>query len=148
MRAVERGGAHADPREMRRQVEPAPLARHLARQCLLVVQQQRFVGRVEVDALEAVDRLARERFHEAQRVADAFDHRAVFVLQRRMLDPGEIPVFRVMQIGEAAIDQRADEVHRHRRVRVALDQALRIGTARFGRERGCVDEVAAIARQA
>lgn len=54
MRAIERSRAHADPRVMRAQVQPALLARHLAGQRLLVGQQQCFMRGVEVDAVEVV----------------------------------------------------------------------------------------------
>ena len=148
MRAIERRGAHADPREMRGQVEPAPVTRHLARLRLFVVQQQRFVRSIEIHPAETADRLAGQRFHEAHRIADRLDHVPVFVLQRRVLDPGQIPIFRMMQIGEAAVDQRTHEVHRQRRFRMRFDQALRICGTRLPRlNSGRIDDIAAIARQ-
>ncbi len=145
--AVDLRGAHADPRVVRAQVEPAPVTRHLAGQRFLVGQQQRFVRGVEVDAVEVVDLATRQRLHEAHGIADGVDHAAVLVGQRRMAYPAEVPVFGVVQVGETAVDQRADEVHRHRRTRVRLDHATRIGPARCERELRRVDHVAAIAGQ-
>jgi hypothetical protein len=53
----------------------------------------------------------------------------------------------MMQIGEAAVDQGTYEVHRQCRVRVRLNQTLRIRAARLRRERLTVDQVAAKAGQ-
>ena len=147
VRAIERRGAHPDPREMRAEVEPAPLPRHLPGLRFLVRQQQRFVRGVEIDAVEVVHFAAGERLHEAHRIADAGDHVVVFVGKRRMRHPAEIPVLGMVQVGETAVDQRAHEVHRHRRTRVRLDHAARIRDARRGGEFRRIDDVAAIARQ-
>src|SRR3546814_5292168 len=61
-------------------------------------------------------------------------HLLIFGGERRMLDPAEIPVFRMMQVGEAAIDQAAHEVDRHRRAHMAFEQTQRIGNTRRGGE--------------
>jgi hypothetical protein len=53
-----------------------------------------------------------------------------------------------MQIGEAAVDQRADEIDGERRAFVAAQQQLRIRLARGGGEVGAVDDVATVGRQA
>ena len=53
----------------------------------------------------------------------------------------------MVQVGEAAIDQGADEVHRHRRTRVALHHPAWIRSAGVGGEFRQVDEVAAVARK-
>ncbi len=65
-----------------------------------------------------------------------------------MLDPSQVPVFRVMQIGEAAVDQRTHEVHGQRRMRVSLDHPLRIGPACGGGEFRAIDQVTAETGQA
>ena len=81
----------------------------------------RFISRIERPA---------EGLHEAERLADRYGHaRPVLPGERRVLDEVEIPVLGVMQIGEAAVDQRADEVQRQRRAFVAAEQELRIGRA-------------------
>src|SRR3546814_20290660 len=66
------------------------------------------------------------------RIAERIDHLLIFGGERRMLDPAEIPVFRMMQVGEAAIDQAAHEVDRHRRAHMAFEQTQRIGNTRRG----------------
>ena len=66
----------------------------------------------------------------------------------RVPHEAEVPVFRVMQIGEAAVDQRTHEVERQRRALVAAQQQLRIGAPRLRRKFGPIDQVAAIGRQA
>jgi len=47
-----------------------------------------------------------------------------------MLDEVEVPVLGVMEVGETAVDQRADEVEGERRSLVALDQPMGLGNAR------------------
>ena len=59
----------------------------------------------------------------------------------------EVPVLGVVQVGEAAVDQGADEVEGERRALVAAQQAVGIGGARLRRERRAVDEVAAVGGQ-
>ena len=68
-------------------------------------------------------------------------------IERRVLHEAEVPVLRVMQVGEAAVEQRAHEVQRERRALVAAQQQLRIRLARLGGELGTIDEVAAERRQ-
>ncbi len=45
--------------------------------------------------------------------------------ERRVAHEAEVPVLRVVQVGEAAVDQRAHEVERQRRALVAAQQQLR-----------------------
>ncbi len=54
-----------------------------------------------------------------------FDDALVVRLERRVTDEAEIPVFGMVQVGEAAIDQRAHEVERERRAFIAAQQELR-----------------------
>ncbi len=56
----------------------------------------------------------------------------VGVLQRRVVHEAQVPVLRVVQVGEAAVDQRADEIQRQRGALVAAQQQLRIGGAGLG----------------
>ena len=51
----------------------------------------------------------------------------VRVLERRVVHEAQIPVLRVVQVGEAAFDQRANEVQRQRRALVAAQQQLGVG---------------------
>ena len=71
----------------------------------------------------------------------------VLVGERRVLHQVEVPVLRVVQVGEAAVDQRADEVQGERGALVAAQQQLGIGRAVGGREARAVDDVAAVGRQ-
>ena len=132
---------------MRAQVEPAVGARHLPGLRLLVVQQQRFVGGVEVHPVEALHAPPGQRLHEAHRIADPRHHLLVVGRVGRLADPAQSPVFRVVQVGESAIDQRTHEVHRHRRTRVRLHHPPRIGDTRLRLELRAIDDVAAVARQ-
>ena len=70
MRAVERARALADPREVRREQVVPGAARDRARLRRLVVEVQRLVARVEVDARELRRRALAERLHEAERLGE------------------------------------------------------------------------------
>ena len=148
MRAVELRRAHADPRHVRRQVVPALLALDVTRLRLLVVHEQAFVRGEEVDRGDFVRRAAAAHaLEEVERVADRIDDLLVLLDQRRMLHEAEIPVSRVMQIGEAAVTQRAHEIERERGAFVAAQQQRGIGLARLGGELGTIHEIAAERRQ-
>ena len=41
-----------------------------------------------------------------------FDHRAIFVGLGGVVDEVQVPVLRVVQVGETAVDQGADEIDR------------------------------------
>src|SRR5438309_8269732 len=58
-----------------------------------------------------------------------------------------VPIFGVMQIGEAASAERSNEVEREGGVRVAGQEELRIGAARAGRKIRAIDEIAEVARE-
>ncbi len=140
-------GAHAQPREVGRQVVPAGAPRHLSGLRLLVGQHQRLVAGEEVDALELAHLHAGQRLHEAQGLGDRLHHALVLDGVGRVLEEAQVPVLGVVEIGEAAVDQRADEVERQRRAVVAAHHAPGVGTAVLGRERQSVHQVAAIGRQ-
>ena len=53
----------------------------------------------------------------------------------------------MVQVGEAAFDQRANEIQRQGRALIAAQQELRIGRARLRRELGAVDDVAPVGGQ-
>ena len=77
MCAIDRGSAHADPREVRRQVVPALAAIEKTRLCLFVVQVQAFMRGVDVGPLRFVDLLAGNRLQEIQRIR--FEARIDFI---------------------------------------------------------------------
>ncbi len=147
VRAVDRRGAHANPREVRAQVEPAPLARHFTGQRFLVRQQQRFVRGIEIDAIEIVDFGTGQGLHEAHGITNRAHHVLVLGRQRRVAHPAQVPVFWMVQVGETAVDQRAHEIHRHRRTRMRLDHPARIRDPRLRGELRPVDQIAAVAGQ-
>ena len=138
VRAVELRGAHADPREVRRQVVPAGPARDLPRLRLLVGQRERLVAREDVDAaqhlgLDAGDRRRRSRATRGSTSTIALVLRARAASRSRERD---VPVLGVVQVGEAAVDQRADEVERERRrARSARSISSGSGVAVGGGER-------------
>ena len=113
--------AKPDPRQVRRQIKPAFAARDASRERCLVGKNEQFVARKEVDALHRGDRAASERFHESQAFTDGIDHALIFRRERRMLHKREVPILRVMEIGEAAIDERSNEVERQRAAFVAAE---------------------------
>ena len=62
--------------------------------------------------------------------------------------PIEVEVFGVVQVGETALDQGADEVERQRGPLVAAEQELGVGSARGGGELGPVDDISPIRGEA
>ncbi len=145
VRAVDIGGAHADPRHVRGQVVPVLLALDVARLRLLGQQMQPFVAGVEVAAGRGVHPLPAHRLEEIQRFGDRVDDLLIRVAQRRVAQEAQVPVLRVMQIGEAAVDQGAHEIQGERGALIAAQQQLRIRLALRRGEAGPIDVVAAIA---
>ena len=148
VRAIRIVGAQPDPRKMSEQVEVAGTPRNAAGLRRFVAQVQRFVGGEEIDLVGIAGAHAEHVLDELQRVLDGLHHAVVLVRERRVLDPVEIEVLGMVQVGEAAFDQRADEVERQGGALVAAQQELRIGPAGIRGELGAVDVVAAIGRQA
>ncbi len=111
------------------------------------MQVQAFVSGVDVRPLRHVKLASRHGLEEVERIGNRSDDRVIFVGSRRVADPAQIPVFRVMQVGKAAVDQRADEVQRQGSALVAAQYHLRIRYAVVGRETAPIDEVTAKARQ-
>src|SRR3546814_18953503 len=106
VRTVERGGAHAAPREVRGQVEPAPLPRHLPGLRLLVGQQQRLARGDEVDTVEVLHRGPGPRLHQAHGVASARNHAVVYGAPRRVPDPAQVPA-----TGRGRVRETPGETH-------------------------------------
>src|SRR5699024_12448260 len=82
VRAIELGGARADPGEMRRQMEPAPLARYLPRERLFIVQGQRPVRGKEIDPPQAAGLAPGDGLHEAYGMTDVVGNAFEFRGQR------------------------------------------------------------------
>ena len=66
---------------------------------------------------------------------------------RAVVDEGQHPLMRVRQVGVTAGGEGAQKIERRGRLPVGLKLPARIGDARFRREVGAVDDVAAIGRQ-
>ena len=94
-----------------------------------------------------MDLLAGHGLKKIQRIADRRDRALVSFPQRRMAHEPQIPIFRVVQVGKAAVHQRTHEVQGQGRALVAPQQQLRIGTACLGGELGAIDQVAPVGRQ-
>ena len=85
--------------------------------------------------------------HEAQALGDMLGELLIAMPGRAVLDEAEIPPVHVIEIGVAALRERAQQIERRRRLPVGHQHALRVGRARFLGELDAVDDVAAIARQ-
>src|ERR1019366_3734733 len=75
-------------------------------------------------------------------------HAVVFVGEGGILGPVEVEILRMVEVGEAAFDEGADEVERHGGALVAAQEELGVGPADFGGELGAVDVIAAIGGEA
>ncbi len=147
MGPVELSGAHSDPWKVRREVVPAVLSWNEARLGLLVEQMQPLMARIEADEPRLVHGMTAHPLEEVERIGDAVDDSLVGIPKRRVLHEPQVPILRVVQVGEASIDQRANEIQRQCRPLVAAQQQLRVGRARCRGELGTVYEVSAIGRQ-
>ncbi len=147
VRAIHFRRAHADPREMRRQVVPARAPVEVSRLRLFVQQVQAFVCRVDIRTAGLVHRLPGNRFQKIERVRDRSDDCVVLIRHWRMPDPVQVPVFRMMQVGETAVDQGTHEIQGQRRPLVTAKNQLRIGHPICRSEGAAIDHVTAETRQ-
>ena len=149
MGAVDLPGALADPQQVRRAVVPVAGEAVAAGERLLEAEDQRFVRRVEVDFVQL--RLVREvdaaRRHEMQGPLDAVGDLFVAAPLTAGRDELEVPLVHAVEVGEAALGERAQQVERGRGLVVAAQHALRIGPARDRVEREVVDDVAEVRGQ-
>ena len=143
VRAVEGGSAHADPRHVSAEVVPALLTFDVTRLRLLVMHQQAFVRGEEIDGGDFMRRAAAAHpLEEVERVADRIDDLLVLLDQRRMLHEAEVPVPRVMQVGEAAVTQRTYKIERERGAFVAAQQQRGVRLTCFRGELGAIHQIA------
>ena len=147
MRPADLGGPHADPRHVRGEVVPAILTRDETGLGLFVMEDQSFVAGIEIGAQRLVDLLRADGLEELEPIGDRGDDPLVLDPKRRMTDETEVPVLRVMQIREAAVDQRPDEVQRERRALIAAQQQGGIGFPGLRRELRSVDDIASVGGQ-
>ena len=146
MGVVELAGALTDPDEVAghvvRQLGAAVDAGHR----VLVLQHQRLVAGVEVDAVELVG-VGADRLHEVQRAVDLGGHLLVLAADLGAEDEVGVPGVHLAQVGVPARDEGAHEVQGRRRCVVDLDEPLRVVCPRLGGELEAVDRVAAVRRQ-
>jgi hypothetical protein len=129
------------------QVVPLLLPFDVAGLGLLREQVQAFMAGIEVDARRRVHLRATHRLEELHRLGDRIQNLLIRILERRVSHETEIPIFGMMQIGEPAVDQRADKVERERGALVAAQQEFGIGLALQGAEPRTIDVVASVAWQ-
>jgi hypothetical protein len=145
VRAVEFAGALADPQEVRRGVVRRAGARIDARHRTLVVHQQTFMARVEVDSAKLVE-VGAGGLHELDGTVDVVGE-ALVRLVGGVLGEALVPAVHLAQIGEPALRERADQIDRRGGRVVALEQPCRVGPARAFGEVEAVDDVAAVCGQ-
>ena len=115
----------------------------------LVAEQQRFVARVEIGGAEPLRIVGGDAAgaHEVERLRDAARQFLVAVPGGAVLHEAERPLVDAFEVRIAALREGSKEIERRRRLPVSLEQPLRIGRPRLGRERDVIDDVAPVARQ-
>ena len=144
-----KAGAVADPQHVGRRIVPVPGQRIAAGHRLLVGQVQRLVAGIEACSLKLRHglRVDPAGLHEVQRLANPVRHFGEAVGPRAAPHEIQRPLVDLAQVGIAAGREGAQQVERRRGLRIGLEQALRIGDARFSGEIDPVDVVAQIAWQ-
>ena len=148
MGVVGLAGAVADPDHVRGGRAPGAGTRGvLARQRLLVAEQQRLVAGVEIGGLQLrmLFEIEPAGLHEGERLGDAVGQFEIALRAARI--EIEHPLMHAAEAGVAAVGERAKQIERRGRMAIGLDQPRRIGRARRRGELRPVDDVAAIARQ-
>ena len=142
---VELAGALADPDEVTGHVVRRVRAGVDPGQGVLVLEHQRLVAAVEVDAVELVG-IGADRLHEGQRALDLAGHLLVALADRGLADEVGVPGVHLAEVGVPAGDEGADEVER--RGRGVVDVHQRCGSrVRTRGEVEAVHGVAAVRRQ-
>jgi hypothetical protein len=149
MGAVGLAGAVADPQHMGRGVVPVAAGGIDARHRLLIRQQQRFVAGVEIGATQLGHGIRGDAAgrHEIQRFGNTLCETFVFFAGRRVRYEAQHPTMHIVQVGISALGKGAQQIERRRRLGRGLQQALRIGNARRGRELAAINVITAIGRQ-
>ena len=124
VRAVQLPGALADPHEVAGQVVGAAVLD--AGQRALVLEDQRLVAGVELDALErgVVDAA---RAHEPHRAVDLGGELLVAAAGLGAAREGGVPLVDAVERGQSAAGVGAQQVQRRRRRRVRAQDAARVG---------------------
>ena len=149
VRPVEFAGPLADPQHVGRAVEPRAGQRVLPGERLLVAEDQRLVGRVDVDFGQVGVRLDLDAAgpHEPERTVDLAGELFVPLAFRARRHELLCPRVHPGEVGETALGERPQQVQGRGRLVVRLHEAFGIRDASgFGRRR-VVDDVAAERRQ-
>ena len=102
---------------------------------------------VEVDAAQRGGVDPGDRAHEVDGLADGVDDLLVLGAVPGAAGERQVPVLGVVQVGEPAVGEGADEVERERGALVAAQHQLGIGLPILAGEGEAVDQVPAIRRQ-
>lgn len=97
-----------------------------SREALLVLQHQPLVARVQVDGLQLPGRVCANRPHEPQRVGYTMHNLLVPRLQLLIPHVAQLPIHRIVQVGEPAAQLAPHVIQRRGRVEVRADQPLRV----------------------
>ena len=146
MSAVDVARSVSDPGHVRCQVVELRTARNQTRLRLFVIQMKPFVRAVERRARQIAN-ASDGNFHKANRVGNGVDELLVILVLLGQVEEIEIPQFRMVHVGKPAVNQTANEVHRHGGMPVAVQQQFRIAASGFRREFRVVNHVSAIGGQ-
>ncbi|MOA10002.1 hypothetical protein D3C78_1298710 [compost metagenome] len=147
MCAIELAGAVADPQHVRRAVVVVAGQAVLAHEGFFVVQQQCLVGGEKAGFAQLRGAVQAAGAHEGQGLVDAVGQLVVFVGQRRIGDEVQVPLVHLVQVGETALGEGAQQVEAGGGLVVGLQQAVGVRYAAFFVEADTVDDVAAVGRQ-
>ena len=140
-------GAVANPWQMRGKIPPPFPVRHASRLRLLIWKHQALMACEKIHTAHFMHGRAGQRFHKSQALPNFPRHFLIFVAQGTVLHKIQIPIFRMVQIGESAVNKRADKIKRERGAAVRVDQSVRIGRARVLMKFQTVDQVATVGIQ-
>ena len=147
VRAVELAGAVADPQHVRRAIVVIVGQAVAAYEGFFVIQQQRFVGSEETGFAQLRRAVHAAGAHEREGFIDAVGEVAVLLGQRRVGDEIQVPLVHLVQVGETALGESAQQVQGCCGLMIGLQQTLRIRHAALFVEADAVDDVATVGRQ-
>src|SRR6185312_5250235 len=141
--------AVADPQHVPRGGVPVARGRIDPREGLLVAEQKRLVARIEARGAELwrVVRVQPAGAHEAQGLGYVSSELLIAVSCRAILDEAQVPSMHMLEVGIAALSERAHQIERRRRLPISHQHPLGICLPRRLGELDAIDDVAAIARQ-
>ena len=136
----------ADPEQVCAAVVTPARGRIDTGQRLLVFQKQGFVGGVELGLTDLRRGLLRKPTgrHEVERLADLIGQRFVTCALGALGDEAQVPAVNRVEVGIAALGQRAQQVERRRGLAVGAEQTLRRRRPLLLVEGHAVDHVAAV----